>query len=75
MKSFPSLLNSGVVIETPLFGEIASGAGIAANIPFYKDISDDTNPLEAGLGWVTKLDKGDFIGREPLLEVKLLTRE
>ncbi len=37
---------------------------------YGNDISDDTNPLEAGLGWVTKLDKGDFIGREPLLEVK-----
>ena len=37
---------------------------------YGNDITDDTTPLEAGLGWVTKLDKGDFIGREPLLAQK-----
>jgi aminomethyltransferase len=26
------------------------------------DIDQTTNPLEAGLGWITKLGKGDFIG-------------
>jgi aminomethyltransferase len=30
----------------------------------------DTNILEAGLGWITKLDKGDFIGRDALLKSK-----
>jgi len=35
------------------------------------EITDETNPLEAGLGWVVKLDKpGDFIGKEALLKVK-----
>lgn len=34
------------------------------------DIDETTNPLEAGLGWVVKLQKGDFIGREVLLKVK-----
>lgn len=37
---------------------------------YGNDISDDTSPLEAGLGWVTKLEKGDFIGREAILKVK-----
>jgi len=37
---------------------------------YGNDINKDTNPLEAGLGWITKLDKGDFIGREVLLKVK-----
>jgi aminomethyltransferase len=37
---------------------------------YGQDITDDTNPLEAGLGWVVKLDKGDFIGRDALLRVK-----
>lgn len=45
-KAFPSLLNSGVVINPPLFDKIASGAGIAANIPFYKDVSDDTDDIQ-----------------------------
>lgn len=34
---------------------------------YGNDITDDTNPLEAGLGWVTKLKKeGGFIGRDAL---------
>ena len=37
---------------------------------YGNDITQDTNPLEAGLGWVTKLDKGDFIGRDPVARVK-----
>jgi aminomethyltransferase len=30
------------------------------------ELTDETTPLEAGLGWVTKLDAGDFVGREAL---------
>ena len=37
---------------------------------YGNDIDATTNPLEAGLGWITKLDKGDFIGREALLTVR-----
>ncbi|MCK4358395.1 MAG: glycine cleavage system aminomethyltransferase GcvT [Candidatus Cloacimonetes bacterium] len=39
--------------------------------PLYgNDIDQNTNPLEAGLRWVVKFDKDDFIGKEPLLKVK-----
>jgi aminomethyltransferase len=34
------------------------------------DMDESVNPYEAGLGWTVKLDKGDFIGREALQEVK-----
>jgi len=37
---------------------------------YGNDIDETTNALEAGLGWITKLEKGDFIGREALREVK-----
>jgi aminomethyltransferase len=37
---------------------------------YGNDIDDTTHPLEAGLGWITKLDKGDFIGREAMLKAK-----
>lgn len=37
---------------------------------YGNDITRDTNPLEAGLGWVTKLKKGPFVGRESLLQAK-----
>ena len=34
---------------------------------YGNDIDNDTTPLEAGLGWVTSLNKKDFIGLEKLL--------
>jgi aminomethyltransferase len=37
---------------------------------YGNDIDKTTNPLEAGLGWITKLNKGNFIGRDVLLKVK-----
>jgi aminomethyltransferase len=39
--------------------------------PLYgHELSDETNPLEAGLGWVVKLDKGDFVGRASIAAAK-----
>jgi aminomethyltransferase len=34
------------------------------------DMDETNNPFEVGLGWITKLDKGDFIGRSALLRLK-----
>src|SRR5262249_450143 len=31
------------------------------------ELSEDIDPLQAGLGWAVKFDKGDFIGRDALL--------
>ncbi len=36
------------------------------------EISDQTNPVEAGLGWAVSLEKGDFVGREALEREKRL---
>ena len=37
---------------------------------YEHELSDEITPLEAGLGWITKLEKGEFIGREPLQKQK-----
>lgn len=37
---------------------------------YGNDITKETNPIEANLGWLTKLDKGDFVGKEAIAEVK-----
>jgi glycine cleavage system T protein (aminomethyltransferase) len=34
------------------------------------EIDETTNPLEAGLGWIVKMGKGDFVGREALLRTR-----
>jgi aminomethyltransferase len=37
---------------------------------YGNDIDQSTNPIEAGLGWITKLDKDDFIGKGPIAQAK-----
>lgn len=37
---------------------------------YGNDIDDTTSPLEAGLGWITKLSKDSFVGKEKTLQLK-----
>jgi len=42
---------------------------LEARLMLYgNDINDETTPLEAGLSWLVAFGKGEFIGREALLE-------
>lgn len=58
-------------------GATACGLGardalrIEAGYPLYgHEIDDTTSPVEAGLMWVVKLDKTNFIGRDEIAAVK-----
>jgi len=37
---------------------------------YGNDIDETTNPIEAGLGWITKLAKGEFNGSDVIAKVK-----
>lgn len=37
---------------------------------YGNDLDEDHTALESGLGWIVKLDKGDFVGRRALAEQK-----
>lgn len=37
---------------------------------YGNDIDQSTHPLDAKLGWITKLQKGEFIGRDAMLAAK-----
>jgi aminomethyltransferase len=37
---------------------------------YGNDIDQTTNPIEAGLGWITKFDKGEFVASEILKKAK-----
>ncbi len=38
-------------------------------MPLYgHELNEEIDPLQAGLNWAVKFDKGDFIGREALLK-------
>ena len=57
------------------FGILPVGLGardtlrLEMGYPLYgHEINRDTSPIETRLKWVTKLDKGDFIGREACIE-------
>jgi aminomethyltransferase len=41
---------------------------LEAAMPLYgHELNEETDPLQAGLGWAVKLDKGDFVGRAAIL--------
>ncbi|RME71805.1 MAG: FAD-dependent oxidoreductase [Chloroflexi bacterium] len=59
------------------FGIIAAGFGAFDSLRLEKgyrswgaDIHTEYNPLEAGLDWAVRWDKGDFLGREALLSAR-----
>ena len=42
-----------------------------AGMPLYgHEMNEAINPYAAGLGWAVKLEKGDFVGRDALVEFK-----
>jgi len=44
---------------------------LEARLSLYgNDIDETTNPIEAGLGWVVKLNKSSFVGKEALEAIK-----
>lgn len=58
-------------------GLIPAGLGardslrLEVGYPLYgNDLDDAHTPLESGLAWITKLDKGDFVGRDTLVKQK-----
>ena len=42
----------------------------AGMLLYGNDMNENTTPLEVGLGWITKLEKGEFLGREVLARQK-----
>jgi aminomethyltransferase len=63
------------IVKRP--GVVLTGLGARDSLrlevayPLYgNDIDDETTPLEAGLGWIVKLKKPEFVGQKPLLEQK-----
>jgi aminomethyltransferase len=66
-----------LLAQEPAFGVEPIGLGardtlrLEARLSLYgNDIDETTNPLEAGLGWVVKLGKSGFIGKDALVKIK-----
>jgi aminomethyltransferase len=72
VKLWNDLLTAG-----KLHGLLPAGLGardtlrLEAGLCLYgHELDEQTNPLEARLGWTVKFSKGDFIGRDSLLAAK-----
>lgn len=73
----PIIWKALMEVGAPL-GLVAAGLGARDTLrtemkfPLYgNDIDQDTNPLDAGLGWVVKFDKPqNFVGKEALQKIK-----
>ncbi len=66
----PNALGRTLWDELIARGAVPCGLGardtlrLEAGMPLYgHELTEDINPIQAGLGWAVKLDKGDFIGR------------
>jgi aminomethyltransferase len=71
-RLFSAMLDEGAAV-----GAQPAGLGardtlrLEARLSLYgNDIDETTNPIEAGLGWVVKLDKPGFVGKAALAAVK-----
>ena len=71
--------NSIVSIWNELVNAGAKPAGLAARdilrmemkyCLYGNDIDNTTNPIEAGLSWITALAKTEFIGKDAILDIK-----
>ncbi|MDB6024015.1 MAG: EP-phiFL3A [Verrucomicrobiales bacterium] len=66
--TFPALFNSGIVVSTDKMTEIATGAGTSANVPFLKDITDQTDEIQVEhVGPVTDNGQGGGLQNFPIL--------
>lgn len=72
VRMWDDLMNAGEE-----FGLIPTGLGARDTLRlemgymlYGNDINDTTSPLEAGLGWLTKLNKGPFNGSEIIAKQK-----
>ncbi len=72
-RIFGALLDAGAPLGVEPIGLGARDTlRLEARLSLYgNEIDETTNPIEAGLGWVVKLDKlGGFLGRDALVKVK-----
>jgi aminomethyltransferase len=50
-------------------GAVPCGLGARDTMPLYgHELNETIDPIQAGLGWAVKLDKGEFIGRQALAD-------
>jgi aminomethyltransferase len=72
-RLFVGLLEAGAALGAEPIGLGARDTlRLEARLSLYgNEIDETTNPIEAGLGWVVKLDKpGGFLGSEAIAQVK-----
>jgi aminomethyltransferase len=69
---WPQVVQAGMDDELELIGLGARDSlRLEMRYALYgHEIDQDTNPIAAGLGWICKPEKGDFIGRDAIVKMK-----
>ncbi len=77
LSPHPELIWEAILKRGESFGLLPAGLGardtlrLEAKLMLYgNDIDETTSILEAGLGWMVKFEKSDFLGKEALLNQK-----
>jgi aminomethyltransferase len=77
LSSRPEKIWDAILERGKTFGVVPVGLGardtlrLEARLMLYgNDIDETTTVLEAGLGWLVKYEKGEFLGKEALLKQK-----
>jgi len=77
LSSRPEKIWDAILERGKTFGLVPVGLGardtlrLEARLMLYgNDIDETTTVLEAGLGWLVKYEKGEFLGRDALLKQK-----
>lgn len=73
----PEMVWNSLMEKGTDFGLIPTGLGARDTLRlemgfalYGNDITEETNTIEAGLGWITKFDKGDFVGSDVAKKAK-----
>ena len=71
VKLWRAILEEGGDLVAPIGLGARDSLRLEAGLALYgNDIDRETTPLEAGLGWIVKLQKGEFKGRDALANQK-----
>ena len=54
-----NLLNSGIVTSSPALNQLASGGGSTFNLPFFKDLTGDSEVIEDNTALTVNAIDGD----------------
>ena len=67
INTFPGIIASNIVKRTPEFDKLASGGGITVHVPYFRDISDQADSVQAEQAQPTLQALGSGLQLAPIM--------